>query len=57
MTNADYLGDRRYVRANRYPARRARNGGLRACDRGQRRPARTAFELFPNCCLHPGRAA
>jgi hypothetical protein len=33
MTIADYLDDLRYVRANRYPARRARGVILRACDR------------------------
>ena len=38
MENGDYLDDRRYVRANRYPARRARGASLRACDREQRRP-------------------
>jgi hypothetical protein len=38
MTNADYLDDRRYVRANRHPARRARSVILGACDREQRRP-------------------
>src|SRR5262249_55134858 len=38
MMSADYLDNRRYVRANRYPARRARGCILRACDREQRRP-------------------
>ena len=38
MTNADYLGDCRYVRPNRHPARRARSVILRASDREQQRP-------------------